>query len=176
MSKRRLLFCLLVCLAVALVALVSGLWLSRPRFTSGVLKDLRAGMAARNVQDPDERVRAYLEARFGSMSDSACRQEAFLAFFDLEHIEALQLMVRHSPAPQRQANVDAMARWVASYRASLTLEEQLLLNARLQTPDGQAMLKRATARYNSQDVQYRGSTAPVISQLLKTLHQVEQSR
>ena len=32
------------------------------------------------------------------------------------------------------------------------------------------MLRQATAQYNSQDVQYRGQTAPVISQLLKTIN------
>ena len=143
---------------------------------AGILKDIRAGLAARNLKDPDERLLKYLEGRYGAMSDPAKRQQVFLDFFDLEHIKALQLLVKHSPAGDRQANVDAMARWVAEYRASLTPPERAALSARFQTPESQAMLRRATAQYNAQDVRYRGSTAPVISQLLRTLNAVDPAR
>jgi hypothetical protein len=95
-------------------------------------------------------------------------------FFNIEHIKALQLMVRHSPEDQRRANILAMAKWVSSYRESLTAPELAALNARFQTPEGRAMLRQATAQYNSQDVQYRGQTAPVISQLLKTISRTQQ--
>jgi uncharacterized protein YgiM (DUF1202 family) len=67
-----------------------------------------------------------------------------------------------------------MANWVRAYRESLTLPERAGLNARFQTPEGRAMLRQATAQYNSQDVQYRGQTAPVISQLLKTISSTQQ--
>jgi hypothetical protein len=100
----------------------------------------------------------------------------FLDFFDLEHIRAMQFLVKHSPAEHRQASIDAMARWVAAYRDSLTPQERAALKNRFQTGDGQAMLRRATAQYNSQDVRYRGSTAPVISQLLQTLNEVQHSQ
>jgi hypothetical protein len=142
----------------------------------GIMKDIRAGLTSWRIQDPDARIRQYLEARYGAMSDPAHRQEAFVDFFNVDHIRALQLIVKHSPETQRQANIDAMARWVAAYRASLTAEERAALNARFQTAEGHAMLRRATAQYNSQDVRYRGSTAPVISQLLRTLNEVEQGR
>jgi hypothetical protein len=142
----------------------------------GILKDIRAGLQARHLKDPDQRIRKYMEARYGAMSDPARRQEAFLDFFNVEHIQALQLLVKHSPETQRQANVDAMARWVADYRTSMTPQDRTALNARLQTAEGQTMLKRATAQYNSQDVRYRGNTAPVISQLLRTLNEAEQGR
>jgi hypothetical protein len=140
----------------------------------GLMKDIRAGLAARQIEDADARLLKYLEERYGSMADPPHRREAFLDFFNVDHVKAPQLLVQHSPESRRQANIDAMARWVASFGASLTPEERALLNAQLQTEAGQAMLKRATAQYNCQDVHYRGNTAPVISQLLKTLHQIEQ--
>ena len=65
-----------------------------------------------------------------------------------------------------------MARWVARYRDSLSPEERAELGARFRTPEGRAQLGRATAQYNAQDVHYRGQTAPVISELLRTLHEV----
>lgn len=140
-----------------------------------LMKDLRAGMAAREIKDPDERLLKYLEGRYGLLSDPANRRRVFLDFFDINHIKAMQFLVRHSPAQNRQANINAMARWVEAYRDSLTPQERTALKDQFQTGDGQAMLKRATAQYNSQDVRYRGSTAPVISQLLQTLNDVQRS-
>lgn len=142
----------------------------------GLMKDIRAGIAARNLKDPDQRLLKYLEVRYGPMSNPTNRQNVFLDFFNTEHIEALQFLVKHSPEQHRQENIDAMARWVAGYRASLTLQERAVLNARFQTGEGQAMLRRATAQYNAQDVRYRGNTAPVISQLLRTIHEVQQAQ
>jgi hypothetical protein len=139
----------------------------------GILEDIRAGIAARHVKDPDERLLKYLDQRYGSMAEPANRQAAFLDFFNVEHVKGLQLLVKHLPEDRRQASIDAMARWVATYRESLTSDERAELKARFQTAEGQAMLRRATAQYNSQDVRYRGSTAPVISQLLTTLREVQ---
>lgn len=139
----------------------------------GVMKDIRAGLPARSIKDPDERLAKYLENRYGPMTDPANRQQVFVDFFDVDRIKALQFLVQHSPEESRQANIDAMARWVAGYRASLTPQEQAALRDRFLTPEGQAVLRRATAQYNSQDVRYRGSTAPVISQLLRTLSAAE---
>ncbi len=143
---------------------------------AGMMKDIRAGIAARHIQDADERLLKYLDVRYGPMSDPANRQRAFLDFFNVDHIKGLQLLVRHSPPAQRQANIDAMARWVAAYRTSLTPGERAALNARFQSAQGRAMLRRATAQYNAQDVEYRGATAPVISQLLRTIYDVENGR
>ncbi len=142
----------------------------------GLIRDIRAGIAARHIQDPDKRLLKYLEVRYGPMSDPANRQRAFLDFFNVDHIKGLQLLVRYSPPTQRQANIEAMARWVAAYRTSLTPEERTALNARFQSAQGKAMLRRATGQYNSEDVQYRGATAPVISQLLRTIYEVEHGR
>ncbi len=176
-SKRKLILLSAISGFLILVA-VGFLWVrvlhhGLPR---GMMKDIRAGIAARHIQAPDERLLKYLEGRYGPMSEPANRQAAFLDFFDVEHIKALQLMVRHSPERQRQANIDAMARWVEAYRVSLASQDRAALCARFQTPQGQTMLRRATAQYNAQDVQYRGATAPVISQLLRTIYEAQHSQ
>ena len=133
--------------AVACVALlVAGAWVRQHRIPPGLMRDVRAGLVARSIEDPDARLRAYLDARYGSMVDAANREAAFLDFFNLDHIRALQFLVKHSPESHRQGNVDAMGRWVAGYRASLTPEQRAALNAQFQTPEGQQMLKRATAQ------------------------------
>jgi hypothetical protein len=174
-SKSRVLrWSCLFASALLAVAMAAGLWLLRHKPPRYMMKDIRAGLAARHIADPDARLRKYLEERYGSMSDPAHRQEAFLDFFNLDHIKSLQFLVKHAPAERRQDSIDAMARWLADYRASLTTEDRAALNAQFQTPEGQVMLKRATAQYNSQDVHYRGNTVAVISQLLRTIHEVEQ--
>lgn len=145
----------------------------RHRIPPGLGKDIRAGIASRHIKDPDERLKKYLEGRYGPLSEPANRQQAFLDFFNTDHIKALQLLVRHSPESQRQSNILAMARWVESYRNGMTPQERADLKTRLQGPEAAAMLKRATTQYNSQDVAYRGATAPVISQLLQTISSVQ---
>ncbi len=89
-----------------LLLLVGFVWMRvlHHRPPPGLMKDIRAGLAARHIQDPDQRLLKYLEGRYGSMSDPAHRQEVFLDFFNVEHIKALQLMVKHSPEAHRQAN------------------------------------------------------------------------
>ena len=141
----------------------------RQRIPPELMQDIRAGIAARHISDPDQRFQRYLEGRYGSLSDPANRDKAFLDFFNVDHIRALQLLVKHSPENMHQANINASAKWVEKYRESLTAQQRADLGARLQSLDGRTMLQRATAQYNSQDVQYRGQTAPVISQLLKTI-------
>lgn len=160
---------LLLCLAVAFWLRVA--YFGRP---VGLMRDIRAGLAARPIRDPDQRLVKYLQGRYGDLSDPAVRQEVFADFFDPERIKALQMLVKHAPDDQRQANIDAMARWLAAHRASMSAGERAALNARFQTPEGRRMLGRATAQYNAQDVHYRGYTAPVISELLRTLSEVEQ--
>lgn len=96
-----------------------------------------------------------------------------MGYFDIEHIKAMQLMIQHSPEAQRAATIQAAARWIENYRNSLTPQERAGLQMQFQGPAGQAMLKQATAQYNSQDVQYRGQTVPVISQLLQTIYDLQ---
>lgn len=141
-----------------------------------LMQDIRAGIAAREIKDPDERFKKYLEQRYGPMSDAANRQKAFLDFFNAEHIRALQFMVKHSPTNQRQANIQASADWIAKYRTTMTPQERAVLSAQLQSETGKTMLRKATAQYNEQDVYYRGNTAPVISQLLTTIHEIQKQR
>jgi hypothetical protein len=141
----------------------------RQRLPAGFMKDVRAALAARKIPDADERFRRYLELRYGSLDDPANRKKAFLDFFNVEHVKSLQFLVKHTPENLRQANIDASAKWLVQYRESLTPAEREELEAELQSPDGRAMLRAATAEYNSQDVAYRGQTVPVISQLLTTI-------
>ena len=94
-------------------------------------------------------------------------------FFNVDHVKALQVMVKHIPKEQQQASIQATSRWIENYRQSLTPEESAALKAQLLTPEGQATLRRATSQYNSQNVEYRGQTVPVISQLLKTIASVQ---
>jgi hypothetical protein len=134
-----------------------------------VMNDVRAGLAARHVQEPRARVEAFLEARYGPLSNPANRQRAFLDFFEVDHIKGLNFIVTHTPAKQKQANTQAMAEWIAHYRATMSLEERAALQARLDSPQGQAMLRQATAQYQSQDVYFRGAQKPVITELMTTL-------
>ncbi|HEX7652274.1 MAG TPA: hypothetical protein VF607_02135 [Verrucomicrobiae bacterium] len=157
-----------------LLAILAGLVIHRlhqlpPEF----MLDIKAGMAARGIQDADQRFEKYLEGRYGPQTNAANRDKVFLDFFNLEHIRAMQMMVKHSPVAQRQANIDATARWVQKYRNSLTDDQKEKLRQQLLSDDGKALLKNATTQYNQQDVQYRGQTAPVISQLLTTIAQLQ---
>lgn len=173
-TKRKLAYIAAGCALLSVAALVAVVTLKN-RVPPGMMDDIRAGLPARAIKDPDERLATYLENRYGSLTEASNRHAVFLDFFELDRIKTLQLLVKHSPPAHRQANVDAMARWVQGYRASLSPEELAELNTRFQTPEGQGKLKRATAQYNAQDVRYRGSTAPVISELLKTLNQSQVS-
>ena len=158
------------------VALLVGFGMLRQRLPPGVMQDIRAGLPVRDIKDPNDRLAKYLENRYGPLTDPANRQQVFLDFFNVERIKTLQFLVRHSPADHRQPDIEAMASWLAAYRANLTPEEKSTLKGRFEGAEGQTMLRRATAQYNSQDVWYRGNTAPVISQLLQTVKEVQQAR
>lgn len=138
-----------------------------------LMQDIKAGVAVREIKDADARFAKYLERRYGPMSEAANREKAFLDFFNPEHIRALQFMVAHSPPDQRGENIAATAKWVAQFRAGLAPAERAALSEKLKSDSSRLMLKRATAQYNSQDVYYRGATAPVISELLRTIHEVQ---
>lgn len=139
------------------------------QFPPELMQDIRAGIAARHITDPGRRFEKFLEARYGPQDDPVNRRNAFLGFFNPDHIKAMQLLVKHSPKNQRQANIDAAAKWVQRYRENLTPQQRADLSARLLSPEGRATLQQATAVYNSQDVRYRDQSQAVISQLLKTI-------
>jgi hypothetical protein len=85
----------------------------------------------------------------------------------------MRLLVQHSPKNRRQDNINASAKWLQQYRESLTPQQRASLDAQLFSPEGLAMLRQATAIYNSQDVYYRDQTRQVISQLLTTLSSIQ---
>lgn len=170
-SKSWRLFWRIVGITFVLVTIIGAVvaYRIRRQLPPELMQDIRAGIAARNVPDADQRFQKYLEGRYGSQADQANRDKAFLDYFNPDHIRALQLLVKHSPEDKRQANINASAKWVAQYRESLSPQQRADLTARLGTPEGRAMLQKATAQYNAQDVEYRGQTAQVISQLLQTI-------
>jgi hypothetical protein len=134
-----------------------------------LMQDIRAGIAARDITDPNQRFEKFLEGRYGSQNDPVNQRNAFLGFFNPDHIRAMQLLVKHSPKNQRQANINAAAKWVQQYRENLTPQQRADLRSRILSPEGLSTLKQATALYNSQDVYYRDQSQPVVSQLLTTI-------
>lgn len=134
-----------------------------------LIQDVRAGIAARDIKDPNQRFEKFLEGRYGSQKDPVNEQKAFLGFFDPDHIRAMQLLVQHSPKDQRQANINAAAKWVQQYRENLTSQQRKDLAAQLFSPEGRSALQQATGVYNLQDVHYRDQSQVVISQLLTTI-------
>jgi hypothetical protein len=134
-----------------------------------IMKDVRAGLAARHIREPQARVETFLESRYGPLTDPANRETAFLGFFDVDHINGLTFIVSHTPAAQKQANTQAMADWIANYRATMSSEERAALQSHLNSASGQAMLQRATAQYQRQDVYFRANQKPVIAELMTTL-------
>jgi hypothetical protein len=134
-----------------------------------LVKDVQAGLAARHMPEPTARVEAFLEARYGALTNPTNRQQAFLDFFNVDHIRGLNFIVDHSPASQKQANTQAMAHWIANYRNSMSVEERTALQACLNSEMGRAMLRQATAQFQSQDVYYRGAQQTVVKELMTTL-------
>lgn len=134
-----------------------------------LLADVKAGLAAKDVPDADARIETYLKARFGPLDISANRESAFLAFFDVDHIKGLNLLVQHTPPRDKRVNTAAMARWIANYRKTMSPQERSELQAALDSDSGRAMLQQATSQFLSQDVYYRGDQQPVISELMATL-------
>ena len=159
---------------VVLAAVVSlaGIYYVRRHIPAEIVPDIRAAIAARHETDPDARLHKYLEGLYGPLDDPANRQRAFVAFFDANHIKAMQILVRHSPPGQRSANIQAMARWVSDYRQNLSPSETSALGNYFATAAGQSALQNATAQFMSQDAVYRSATVPVITELMITLNAV----
>ena len=176
--KRRTTRILLWTGLAGLILLGAGaaLWVHTFRYSTPkeVMKDVRAGLKAWHIQEPQARVAAFLEARYGPLTDPGNRQRAFLDFFNQDHIKGLSFIVSHTPADQKQANTQAMAQWIASYRNKMLPDERAALQGRLNSEDGRAMLRQATARYQAQDVYFRGAQKPVITELMTTLAALRQ--
>jgi hypothetical protein len=106
------------------------------------------------------------------MSNIANRQKAFLDFFNIGHIKGLNILVSQTDPSQRQPNINAMAQWVADYRATLTPDERAALSAYLRSDAGHATLQQAAAQYLREDVHFRASTANVVQELMTTVSTV----
>jgi hypothetical protein len=160
--------------AAALVVIALGVtwWLRtfRSYTPAEVVLDLQAAVASRNASKPVER---FLELRYGPLTEATNRQKAFLDFFNVGHIEGLQILVSRAPESRRTASINAMARWVSDYRSTMSPEEKRALHERVSSEQGREMLRDATAKYLSQDVRYRAATAPVIAELMATLAEVQ---
>ncbi len=171
--KRRLAKALLWSGLVVLIlaGVATALWLHtfRHYLPKELMKDIHAGLAARHLQTPEARVETFLEARYGPLTEATNRQQAFLDFFNVDHIKGLNFIVDHTPPEQKQANTEAMAQWIANYRTAMSPEERAALKARLSSEAGQALLRQATAQFQSQDVYYRGAQKTVVRELMMTL-------
>ena len=163
---KKLLWVGAVALAAAALAVV--LWIRHFHDYTPVevALDVHAALAARNEARPVDR---FMELRYGPMTESGNRQKAFLDFFNVGHIEGLQVLVKRMPASHRELGIANMARWVSDYRRTLSPQEKASLRDYFQTESGRGTLERATAKYLSQDVYYRDATAQVIEELMATL-------
>jgi hypothetical protein len=157
--------------AGALIAAGSVLWTRTFHHYSPreFLKDVRAGMAARDIQQPKARVEAFLTVRYGLLTEPANRQRAFLDLFNVDHTKALDFISGHGPADQKQADTQAMAAWIAQYRKTMSAEERTALRARINSQSGQSMLQQSTAHYMAQEESVRNAQKPVMMELTATL-------
>ncbi len=157
---------------VALVALAVVVWVWRTYHYTPVevVQDVRAAIAVRN--EPNS-VKRFMEVRYGPMTEPANRQKAFVDFFNVPHIEGLHLLVQRMPASRRASSINGMAQWVANYRSTMTPEEKASLRAYFNTDTGRTTLQQATAKYLSHDAYYRAATAPVITELMITMAEIQ---
>ena len=130
------------------------------------LRDLQAASRVGAAAKPVER---FMQLRYGPMSNPANRQKAFLDFFNIGHIKGLNMLVKATAPGQRQANIDAMGQWVASYRTALTPEDKAALGAYFRSAAGRTTLQQAAAQYLQEDVHFRASSAGVVQELLTTV-------
>src|ERR1035441_7675881 len=171
MKKRtKIIIAVTTALGVALIVTGSTLWVRTFHHYSPreFLKDVRAGLAARNIQQPKARVEAFLTARYGPLTDPANRQRAFLDLFNVEHTKALDLIAGHGPANQQQADTQAMAEWIAQYRKTMSAEERAALRTRINSVSGQSMLQRSTAHYMAEEESVRNAQKPVMMEITLT--------
>jgi hypothetical protein len=134
-----------------------------------VFKDIRAGLAAKNIPQPKARVETFLAARYGPLTDPANRQRAFLDLFNVEHAKGLDFITRHTSASQKAADTQAMADWIAHYRKAMSKEERAALRACVNSESGRTMLQRSTAYYMAQDESVRKAQKPVMTELTTTV-------
>ena len=158
-------------IGVALIAGGSVLWGRTFQHYSPreFLKDVRAGLAARDIQPAKARVEAFLTARYGPLTEPANRQRAFLDLFNVDHTKALDFIAGRSPASQKQADTQAMAEWIAQYRKTMSAEERAALRTIVNSESGKSMLQRSTAHYMAQEESVRNAQKAVMMEITATL-------
>ena len=170
--KSRIRKVLWVCAAgIVLIALARTFWVRQFHQYTPV-EAIRDIQAAARVGPGPQPVERFMRLRYGPMSNIANRQKAFLDFFNIGHIKGLNILVSQTDPSQRQPNINAMAQWVADYRATLTPDERADLSAYLRSDAGHATLQQAAAQYLREDVHFRASTANVVQELMTTVSTV----
>jgi len=170
-GKKRLIIGLVV-LALAIIA-ASAWWWNHRFHNYTPMEAILDLQAAARVRDRERPVEQFLELRYGPLSEPQNRQRAFMDFFNVGHIEGLQILVNRMQPERRTRAVNAMAQWIADYRKNMTPEEKEALRAALQSEAGRVSVQQATSKYLAHDVRYRAATAPVIIELMTTLAEVQ---
>ncbi|MEI7729425.1 MAG: hypothetical protein WCO56_07620 [Verrucomicrobiota bacterium] len=152
-----------------LIGLGIGFWVHRFHdYTPAVaMKDIRAATGSKSVEQ-------FMQKRYGAMTEAANREEAFLDFFEVGHVEGLRIVVSHLKPAAKEKSIAAMARWIAEYRRTLSPDEKEALRNKLNSEAGRVKIKQATAQYLSQDVRYRSDSAVVVRELMTTLTAIQQ--
>jgi hypothetical protein len=171
--KRGIRWLLWACAVVILLVSVAWMFWVRHFHQYTPVEALLDLQAASRVGVSAQPVERFLELRYGPMSNPANREKAFLDFFNIGHIKGLNMLVKATASGQRQANIDAMAQWVAGYRATLTPVEKATLGAYLRSDAGRVTLQQAAAGYLREDVHFRASSAGVVKELLTTVAAVQ---
>jgi hypothetical protein len=133
-----------------------------------LISDVRAGLATRGISEPEARMTAFLAARYGPLTEAANRQRAFLAFYDVEHTKALDIIASRGSASQKQADTQALGHWIAQYRKTMSPEERAALRTYLKSEAGSALLQRSTTNFLAQPEPVRQAQRPIMVELTTT--------
>jgi len=159
--------------AATAILVIAGVawWREFHRYTPAeVVADIRAGIKARYDAHPVER---FLELRYGPLTEAENRRHAFLDFFNVGHIQGLQLLSSHLTPEQRRDRCAALGAWLGNYRTNLTAADRQALRQALGPDGGKTVVRVATDQYLGQDARYRAASAPVITELLTTLTELQ---
>jgi len=171
MTARRVLGTI-AAVALVVLALAATWWLRRFRTYTPAAAILDLQAAAR-VQDAPRPVERFLELRYGPLTEPGNRQQALKDFFDVGHIEGLYLIAGYLPPAKKRDRIDATSRWIASYRETMSPQEQAELQQYFASDAGRARIRAATVQYLKKDARFRAETAVVIEELMLTLDAIQ---